>query len=191
MMKISLVAFNASATATRDAVGIDAVSFAIAVETERRNDGMIPCDNNVWSKFRIDALDFAGEQMVDALNDAQRMGDDGVGAGGAQIVGGEAFENFVRQPVRGGERELQGVGSSVMPLPSRSRRLNFLFRRQRFDLRGGAVDEHDADVQRAQHGDIQQDVGEIFVGHDRAVDGDDERLFPEAAECIAECPAGR
>ena len=35
------------------------------------------------------------------------MRDDGVGAGGAQVVGGQPFENLVREPVGGGERELE------------------------------------------------------------------------------------
>ena len=39
-----------------------------------------------------------------------RMGDDGVGAGGAQIVGRKAFEDFVGQAVGGGQRQLQRLG---------------------------------------------------------------------------------
>jgi hypothetical protein len=48
--------------------------------------------------------------MIHALNDAQRMRDDSVRAGGAQVVGGKAFEDFVREPVGGGERELECLG---------------------------------------------------------------------------------
>ena len=42
------------------------------------------------------------------------MGDDGVGAGGAQVVGGKALEDFVREAVGGRERELErrGVGDA-------------------------------------------------------------------------------
>jgi hypothetical protein len=53
------------------------------------------------------------------------------------------------------------------------------------------VHERDPDVQRAEDGDIQQDVGEIFVGNDRAVEAEDKRPFRENAECIAGCRAGR
>ena len=69
----------------------------------------MPCVQQGLQQFGVHALDLAGELMVHALDDAHRMRDDGVGAGGAQIVGGEAFENFVREAVRGGERELQRV----------------------------------------------------------------------------------
>ncbi len=74
----------------------------------------MPCASSVWSSVGVHALDLAGEQMVHALDDAQRMGDDDVRAGGAQVVGRKPFENFVRQPVGGGERELErgGVGDA-------------------------------------------------------------------------------
>jgi hypothetical protein len=35
------------------------------------------------------------------------MGDDGIRTGGTKIVGRQTFENFVREPVRGGEREIE------------------------------------------------------------------------------------
>jgi len=41
------------------------------------------------------------------MNNAHRMGDDDIRAGGAKIVGREPFENFVREPVRGGERKIE------------------------------------------------------------------------------------
>ncbi len=45
--------------------------------------------------------------MIHALDDAHGMRDDGVGGNGAQVVGAQAFENFVREPVGGVERELE------------------------------------------------------------------------------------
>ena len=169
------------------AIGIYAIGLAVAIKAKRRNDRNNSLREQRLQQFGIDAFDFAGKKMVDALNNAQRMRDDGVGAGGAQIVGGKAFENFVRQPVGRGERELQR-SASVMPVPSRSEGLNFLFFGQRFDLRRRAMHEHDADVQRAQHGDIEQNVGEVFVGDDRAIDADDECLFPKARDVLQDAP---
>ena len=39
---------------------------------------------------------------------------------------------------------------------------------------GGPVDQRDADAQAAQQGDVEEEVGEVVVLDDRAVDGDDE-----------------
>ena len=44
----------------------------------------------------VDALDAAGELVIDAVQDAGRVGDQGVAAGAAQVGGRQAFENFVR-----------------------------------------------------------------------------------------------
>jgi len=55
---------------------------------------------------------------------------------------------------------------------------------ERFDLRGGAVHEHHANVQRAQHGDIEEDVAEIFIGDDGAIDFNNEGFFPELRDVL-------
>ena len=113
-MKISLMAFSASATATRHAVGIHAIGLAVAVEAERRDDRHDALREQRLEQLGVDALDLAGEQMVHALDDAHGMGDDDVRVGGAEVVGRKTFENFVRQPVGGGQRELErrGVGDA-------------------------------------------------------------------------------
>ena len=97
------------------------------------------------------------------------MRDDGVGAGGAQIVGGETFQDFVGQAVGRRQRQLQGLGIGDAGAIEVGR-LNFCFSGQRLDLRRRAMNEHHPDVQRAQHRDIQQDFGEVLVGDDRAID---------------------
>jgi hypothetical protein len=115
------------------------------------------------------------------------MRNDGVGAGGAKIVGGKPFENFVRQPVRGGERKLERgrIGDArAVEIGGR----DFLFLSQRLDLRRRAVNQHHADVQRAQHGDVEQDVGEVLVGDDGAVEREDEGLFAEARNVLQDAP---
>ncbi|MEI9960218.1 MAG: hypothetical protein WDM76_03515 [Limisphaerales bacterium] len=48
--------------------------------------------------------------------------------------------------------------------------------------------EHDADAQRPQHGDIQQECREVFVGHNRAVNRKDERLFAELWNVLQDAP---
>ena len=80
------------------------------------------------------------------------------------------------------------VFASVMPAPSRSDGFDVLFFGERFDLRRRAVNQHDADVQRAQHRDVQQDVGEVFVGDDGAVNREDEGLLPELRDVLQDAP---
>ncbi len=123
----------------RDAVGIHAIRPAIAVETERRNDGDdVLCEQGLKQRG-VHALDFAGEKMIHAADDSHRMRDDDVRAGGAKVVGGKAFENLVREPVRGGEGELE----RVRVRDARAVEVghgNFLFLGERLNLRRRAVD---------------------------------------------------
>ena len=89
------------------AIGIDAEGVALAVEAERRNDRDDALLEELVEEFGVDALDPAGVEPVDAADDAEGVGDDGVGVAGAQVVGGEALEHFVGDAVRGGERDLE------------------------------------------------------------------------------------
>ncbi len=56
---------------------------------------------------------------------------------------------------------------------------NARFLRQFPQLVRRAVDQDEPDAQRAQDSEIGEDVGEIIVGDDRAIERDHERLFPE------------
>src|SRR5207237_5916793 len=78
----------------RDTVGVDAIGFAVAVETERRhdrNDALIP---QRLQQLDIHALDLPREMMINALYDTHRVRDDGVGTGGAQVVGRKTREDL-------------------------------------------------------------------------------------------------
>ena len=48
-----------------------------------------------------------------------------------------------------------------------------------FDLFGRAVHDGEADVEGAQEREVEEDVGEVFVGDDASIHGEDEGLFPE------------
>jgi len=50
------------------------------------------------------------------------------------------------------------------------------------------VNEDRADVQRAQDRDIQQQVWEVVIGDDGAIDGDDECLFPKPGDVAEDAP---
>ena len=118
VMKISFDRLERLRHRDRDAVGIHPIRLAVAVESQRRDDRNHALREQRLEQLRVHLLHLAGEQMIHALNDAQRMRDDDVGAGGAQVVGRKAFEDFVRQPVRGVSASCS-VAASVMPAPSR------------------------------------------------------------------------
>ena len=46
------------------------------------------------------------------------------------------------------------------------------------------MDEGDANVERAQDGDVEEDIGEVLVGDNGAVDADDERLFAKTRDVL-------
>ena len=125
--------------------------------------------------------------MVHAVNDAEGMGDEGVAGGGAKVNGAQALQDFVGQPVGGGEGEFErgGVGNAGAVEIGR---LDILLGGQGADLGGGTVDQGDADVERAQHGEVEQDVGKILAGDDPAIHADDENLFAEARYVLQDFP---
>jgi len=125
--------------------------------------------------------------MIHALNDAERMRDDDVGANRAEIVGRKTFQDFVREPVRGGERELERDfvrDARAVEVGG----FDVLFVGEQFNLRGRAVNEHHADVQRAQHRHVQQERREVLVRDDRAVNGENERLLAELRNVLQDAP---
>ena len=66
-----------------------------------------------------------------------------------------------------------------MPVPSRSDGVHLHQLGVPPDLVRRPVDERDADAQAPQQGDVEQQVGEVVVLDDRAVDGDDEHPVAE------------
>lgn len=152
--------------------------MTFAVEAEGRDDGYEALGEQGLEHFDIDTFDLAGEAVVDAGEDAEGMGDDGVGGGGADIAGGETFEDFVGEPVGGGEGEFEGgfvgdagaveVGGGGVGILG-----------ELLDHGGGAVDEDHADAEGAEDGDIEEDVGEVFAHDHGGIDGEDEGTFAE------------
>jgi hypothetical protein len=125
--------------------------------------------------------------LIHALNNAGGMGDNGVGADATQVIGRQTFEDFVREAVGGGERELErGVVGNAGAVEIGGGHAFFLG--EGTDLRGSTVNKHDADVQGAQHGDVQQERGEILIGDDGAIDREDEGLLPELGNVLQDTP---
>ena len=99
--------------------------------------------------------------------------------GPAQVAGRQAFQQFVRHAVGGHQGQLQGVGVGDAGAVEVGRR-NVQTVGEAADLVGGAVDQGDADMQAAQQGDVEQQVAEVFVVDDGAVERDDEHAVAEA-----------
>ncbi len=91
----------------RHAVGIHAIRLAVAIESERRDDRNHALREQRLEHLHVHPLHLAGEEMIHALDDAERMRDDDVRADRAQVVRRKAFKNFVRQPVRRVQGQLQ------------------------------------------------------------------------------------
>ena len=107
------------------------------------------------------------------------MGDEGVAEGAAQVVGRQSFQHFVRDAVGGGQGELQrGVVGDAGAVEVGGRLAGLLGKAA--DLVAGAVDQGDADAQAAQQGDVEQQIAEVLVLDDGAVQRDDEHLVAEA-----------
>ena len=105
VMKISFDRLERLGHRHRHAVGIHAIRLAVAVETERRDDRNDALREQRLQQFHVHALHLAGEQMIHALMMPSGCAMMAFGAGGAQVVGRKPFENFVRQPVGGVQRD--------------------------------------------------------------------------------------
>src|SRR5262249_22209697 len=101
--------------------------------------------------------------------------------------GSQTFENFGGETARRCEGELQRMGvrdaASVTVRGS-----DLLLLAQGANLCAGAMHQNDPDIQRAQYGDIKQAVREILVGHNGAIDAQNERLFAEARNVLQDAP---
>ena len=167
----------------RHGIGIDAIGPAVAIKPERRHHGNNALGQQSLKHFHVHPLDLAREKMVLAVNDAQRMSDQGVAGGGAKIACAETLQDLVRQPVRRSQGEFQ-CRRVRHAAAVQIGRLNILFFRQDFNLRRRAMDQDDPNAQGAQHCDIQKNIGEILARDNRAIDADDEDLFPKARDVL-------
>jgi hypothetical protein len=171
----------------RDRVRVDPKGVAVAVQPQRWDDRHDAVGQQRVQKIHVDALHPAREQVVDALQDPERVRDHGVGARAAQVGRAQPFEDPVGQAVGRGQRELERVGVGDARAFQIRRRRHF-FVRERLDLGGGAVHQHGADVQRPKHRDVHQDVAEVVVGDHRPVDRHDERLLAELRDVAQDAP---
>ena len=171
----------------RHRVGVEAVGVALAVEAERGHHGDDAVREQRLQEPHVDPLDLAGEEVVDALQDAEGVRDHRVRGRGAQVGRGEALQDLVGQAVGGGEGELQGGGvGDARALEVR--RLDSPLLGEGLDLVRRPVDEHGADAERPQNRHVHQDVDEVLVGDGGSVHRHHERLLPELGDVLEHAP---
>jgi hypothetical protein len=120
-----------------------------------------------------------GPLVIDALEDAGGVGDHGVAAGAAQVVGGQPFEDLVGNAVGGGQGQLKGDRIGDAGAVEVGRRPSGLLG-QAAHLVAGPVDQGHTDAQAAQQSDVQEQVAEVVVLDHSPVHGDDEHPVAEA-----------
>src|SRR5262249_8536766 len=109
---------------------------------------------------------------------ARRVGRDGVTRGPAQVGGGKAFQDFVCYAVGGGDGQIQRLGIGD-PNAFGVRWCAAKVRSEALDLVRGSVNQSDADAQAAKKCDVEEQVGEVVVLDNCAIDGDDEHAVTE------------
>ncbi len=111
-------------------------------------------------------------------------------AAARRSAAGEPLQDLVGEAVGGGERELErrGIGDARALEVAR---LEAALGGERPDLDRGAVDQHRADVQRPQHGDVHQDVAEVLVRRRRRRPRRRRTPSRGTGGRTGGCPAGR
>ena len=153
--------------------------FAVAAQRrDHRHDVVI---EQRLQEGGIDALDPAGELVIDAVQDAGRVGDQRVAIGAAQIVGGQALEDLVGDAIGGVQGELQRGGIGDAGAVDVGRRQPGLLR-QPANLRPAPCTSTTPMRRLRKQRDVEEDVAEVVVLDDGPVQGDDEDLVPEARD---------
>ena len=161
--------------------------MALAVDAERRHHGDDAVREERLQEAHVDPLDLAGEEVVDALQDPEGVGDHRVRGGRPEVGRREALEDLVGEAVGGGEGQLQRggvgdpraleVGGHDAPLLGEG-----------LDLDRRPVDEDGADAERPQHRHVHEDVDEVLVGHGGPVHRHHERLLAELGDVLEDPP---
>lgn len=157
------------------AVGVEPEGFPVAGKGDGGNEGEDVVFDEAEKEGVVEFFDFAGVEEIASLDDAAFGRADGVGLGAAQGGlgkagleemaglrggGGSQGEGFViggADAVRVAQGEAAGGGEITEKLAD-------------------AEDDDGADLQTVEDGDIGKEVGQVFVGEDGAIEGEDEGL---------------
>lgn len=166
-----------------DAVGVRSVGASLAIEAHRRNDRNDSFVEEKAERLGVHALDLAGVLLIHAAEDACGVDDEGVDVGGAEIDGGEPLHDFIGEPdrrinadlQRGFIREADAVGIGDVDSARGG---------QSLDLMACAMHQDDFDAQRTEHGKIQKDVRKILRVHDLAIHRNHKDALPEEGHIL-------
>ena len=156
-------------------VGVQAIGVALAVAAERGNHRHDVVFQQCLQERRVHALDPARQLVIDALQDARRMGHEAVAVRGPQIIGGEPFENLMGDAIGGRQGKLQGGGVGY-PCAIDVGRRGARLQGEPPNLLSRPVHQGDANAQAAQEGNVQQEVAEIVIFDHRSIHGNHEHL---------------
>ena len=117
------------------------------------------------------------------MNNPGRVSDDAVGVGRLEIYLRQPFHHLVGKAHRDVDRKLQGRFINHTQAV-RAGDLDPLFGGSPLDLPPGAMHDYDPHVQRAQHRDIQKDVGKIFRGKNVAVNREHEKFIAKVRDVL-------
>jgi len=111
------------------------------------------------------------------------VGDDGIEITRAEVHGGEPLHDVIGEPDGGVDADLQGgvVGDAGAIGVGDGDAAAFC---EFDDLAAGSMNHDGFDAERAQDGEIDEDVGEILGGGDAAIDGDHKDPLPEAGHVL-------
>ena len=168
-------------------VAVHAERLAFAVAHDWRDEREDVLREHRLEDRGIDLLDLAGIKMVHSLEAADLSRADGVGNRAAEAGLGKVFEYRLRDERRSftGERHRGGVdGAFALDVGEH----DIMFAGEADELLADAVHKDDLDGQAAEDGDVGDDVREILVGHDRAIDRDDEHVVAEHGDIPEDSP---
>ena len=164
-----------------DGCGIEAERAALAFAAawwDERGDALV---DELLERLGVDAVDGAGVAEVTAADDACGVDGDGIGDCGAEADASEVLEHGGGEPADGVDGSLEGgfVGDAGSVWAGEC---DAAAGGEFHDLESGTEDDDDADTEGMEDGEVEEDVAEVFVADDGAVDENDERLAAELGD---------
>ena len=162
-----------------DAVGVDPVGPAFAIKAQGWDNRNDPLLEEEFEGVIINPLHPSGEELVRASENAGWVSNDGIGIRGPEVNSRKSLHDPIGQPDSRIDRDLQGgVTGDTGTIAIGDRDAAFFC--EFFDLVTCPVDQDNPDAQRAQYGEVEQDVREVLRSHNGAVDRNHEDPLPEA-----------
>src|SRR5690606_28617880 len=134
-------------------VGVDAQRLAFGSVADGLHDGDDVALDEVADEVLVNAIDLAGVLLIDALDDADGQGADGVGDRALEAVLGQSFEDEVGDPRGGAQGDVEG-GRVVQAGAVEIGDGDVAGDREFLELPADAGNERDLDAEAREHGDM-------------------------------------